>query len=90
MLNYDDVFNLLLETFKNNEEVVKNTLFFQAFEKISEYINNKRGLIQIFLKSKNIRVFDIINDKGIFLLNKIWIYIFIRRNTNHLYKSLEF
>ena len=68
------MFELLLETYKQNEEVAKNNLFFLTFEKISDYINNKKGLFLIFLKSKNIRVFDILYDKGNSIINHLKLF----------------
>lgn len=65
LLNYDKVYDLLNETFQDNTEVIKNSLFFKTFLRISEYTNNKMGIYLMLLKLSNPRVFDIIYDKDI-------------------------
>ena len=65
LLNYDNVYDLLNEVFKENNEVINNSLFFKTFQKISEYTNNKMGLFLMFLNLQNYKTFDIIYDDGV-------------------------
>ena len=66
LLDYSMIAKVMDKIYEENNELIKNSLFFQTLLRIAEYTDNKMGLFLMFLKSKNVHVFDIINNSGKF------------------------
>ena len=81
LLDYKDIAEEMYQMYGENNELIKNSLFFKSLLKVAEYTDNKLGLFLMFLKSKNIHAFDILQDPGTSQIkhfysceNRFWIW----------------
>lgn len=64
LLDYSEITKLMNEIYDMNNELIQNSLFFKTIQRVAEYTDNKILLLIILIKSKSLRVYDIIRDPG--------------------------
>ncbi|CAI2382746.1 unnamed protein product [Moneuplotes crassus] len=84
LLDYTKISKTLYDTYIENNELIMNSLFFKTLLLVTEYIDNKEGLFLLFLKSKNDRAFDLLQEPGMPSTGSSGVEINLESKDNHI------